>query len=96
NTNKQTAQELNQEITELKQGIEDKDQTKANGNDVNADTDKQEADNNAVAHTKQIISGTPNANVDQQQVAQALKQVNQAKGDINGNHNIQVDKDNAN
>ncbi|MBV5148939.1 GA module-containing protein, partial [Staphylococcus aureus] len=96
NTIKQTAQDLNQAMTQLKQGIADKDQTKANGNFVNADTDKQNAYNNSVAHAEQIISGTPNANVDPQQVAQALQQVNQAKGDLNGNHNLQVAKDNAN
>ncbi|MBR8998517.1 hyperosmolarity resistance protein Ebh, partial [Staphylococcus aureus] len=90
------AQDLNQAMTQLKQGIADKDQTKANGNFVNADTDKQNAYNNAVAHAEQIISGTPNANVDPQQVAQALQQVTQAKGDLNGNHNLQVAKDNAN
>lgn len=73
NTIKQTAQDLNQAMTQLKQGIADKDQTKANGNFVNADTDKQNAYNNAVAHAEQIISGTPNANVDPQQVAQALQ-----------------------
>ncbi|MQK80288.1 hypothetical protein EI045_23945, partial [Escherichia coli] len=28
--------------------------------------------------------------------AQALQQVNKAKGDLNGNHNLQVAKDNAN
>ncbi|EHS31086.1 putative extracellular matrix-binding protein ebh [Staphylococcus aureus subsp. aureus IS-122] len=89
NTIKQTAQDLNQAMTQLKQGIADKDQTKANGNFVNADTDKQNAYNNAVAHAEQIISGTPNANVDPQQAAQA-------KGDLNGNHNLQVAKDNAN
>ena len=33
---------------------------------------------------------------DPQQVAQALQQVTQAKGDLNGNHNLQVAKDNAN
>ncbi|MBR9496083.1 hyperosmolarity resistance protein Ebh, partial [Staphylococcus aureus] len=90
------AKDLNQAMTQLKQGIADKDQTKANGNFVNADTDKQNAYNNAVAHAEQIISGTPNANVDPQQVAQALQQVTQAKGDLNGNHNLQVAKDNAN
>ncbi|HDG4296854.1 TPA: GA module-containing protein [Staphylococcus aureus] len=96
NNVKQTAQELNNAMTQLKQGIADKEQTKADGNFVNADTDKQNAYNNAVAHAEQIISGTPNANVDPQQVAQALQQVNQAKGDLNGNHNLQVAKDNAN
>ncbi|CUD98434.1 cell wall associated fibronectin-binding protein [Staphylococcus aureus] len=96
NNVKQTAQELNNAMTQLKQGIADKEQTKADGNFVNADPDKQNAYNNAVAHAEQIISGTPNANVDPQQVAQALQQVNQAKGDLNGNHNLQVAKDNAN
>ncbi|HIA6710610.1 TPA: DUF1542 domain-containing protein, partial [Staphylococcus aureus] len=96
NTIKQKAQDLNQAMTQLKQGIADKDQTKANGNFVNADTNKQNAYNNAVAHAEQIISGTPNANVDPQQVTQALQQVTQAKGDLNGNHNLQVAKDNAN
>ncbi|EZX76656.1 extracellular matrix-binding protein ebh, partial [Staphylococcus aureus DICM09/00997-9HST2] len=96
NTNKQTAQDLNQAMTQLKQGVADKDQTKANGNFVNADTEKQNAYNNAVAHAEQIISGTPNANVDPQQVAQALQQVTDAKNGLNGNHNLQVAKDNAN
>ena len=96
NAIQQAATTLNDAMTQLKQGIADKDQTKANGNFVNADTDKQNAYNNAVAHAEQIISGTPNANVDPQQVAQALQQVTQAKGDLNGNHNLQVAKDNAN
>ncbi|HEI1482477.1 TPA: hyperosmolarity resistance protein Ebh, partial [Staphylococcus aureus] len=96
NTIKQTAQDLNQAMTQLKQGVADKDQTKANGNFVNADTEKQNAYNNAVAHAEQIISGTPNANVDPQQVAQALQQVTDAKNGLNGNHNLQVAKDNAN
>nr|WP_242509031.1 hypothetical protein [Staphylococcus condimenti] len=39
------------------------------------------------------MSGTPNANVEPQQVAQAIQQVNQAKGDLNGNQNLQVAKD---
>ena len=39
---------------------------------VNADTDKQNAYNNAVAHTEQIISGTPNANVDPQQIGSSV------------------------
>ncbi|MCP8588015.1 hypothetical protein NMF07_18495, partial [Acinetobacter baumannii] len=96
NAIQQAATTLNDAMTQLKQGIADKDQTKANGNFVNADTDKQNAYNNAVAHAEQIISGTPNANVDPQQVAQALQQVTDAKNGLNGNHNLQVAKDNAN
>ncbi|HHA6410224.1 TPA: DUF1542 domain-containing protein [Staphylococcus aureus] len=87
---------LNDAMTQLKQGIANKAQIKGSENYHDADTDKQTAYNNAVAHAEQIISGTPNANVDPQQVAQALQQVNQAKGDLNGNHNLQVAKDNAN
>ena len=37
NNVKQTAQELNNAMTQLKQGIADKEQTKADGNFVNAD-----------------------------------------------------------
>ncbi|MCP8604917.1 hypothetical protein NMF36_20525, partial [Acinetobacter baumannii] len=43
NNVKQTAQELNNAMTQLKQGIADKEQTKADGNFVNADSDKQNA-----------------------------------------------------
>ncbi|HGZ8038734.1 TPA: hyperosmolarity resistance protein Ebh [Staphylococcus aureus] len=93
---KQTTQSLNTAMTGLKRGVANHNQVVQSDNYVNADTDKQNAYNNAVAHAEQIISGTPNANVDPQQVAQALQQVTQAKGDLNGNHNLQVAKDNAN
>ena len=39
-------------MTQLKQGIADKEQTKADGNFVNADPDKQNAYNQAVAKLK--------------------------------------------
>ncbi|MDN8937846.1 hypothetical protein Q0P02_14530, partial [Staphylococcus aureus] len=39
-TIKQTAQDLNHAMTQFKQVIADKDQTKPNGNFFNADTDK--------------------------------------------------------
>ncbi len=96
NAIQQAATTLNDAMTQLKQGIANKAQIKGSENYHDADTDKQNAYNNAVAHAEQIISGTPNANVDPQQVAQALQQVTQAKGDLNGNHNLQVAKDNAN
>ncbi|MEZ2081931.1 hypothetical protein QUC35_17440, partial [Staphylococcus aureus] len=59
NNVKQTAQELNNAMTQLKQGIADKEQTKADGNFVNADSDKQNAYNQAVAKAEALISGTP-------------------------------------
>ncbi|HDB6548706.1 TPA: hyperosmolarity resistance protein Ebh, partial [Staphylococcus aureus] len=93
---KTKAEQLDQAMERLINGIQDKDQVKQSVNFTDADPEKQTAYNNAVAHAEQIISGTPNANVDPQQVAQALQQVTQAKGDLNGNHNLQVAKDNAN
>lgn len=46
-------------MTQLKQGIADKEQTKADGNFVNADPDKQNAYNQAVAKAEALISATP-------------------------------------
>lgn len=96
NNVKQNAQNLNNAMTNLSNALQDKTETLNSINFTDADKAKQNAYNNAVAHAEQIISGTPNANVDPQQVAQALQQVTQAKGDLNGNHNLQVAKDNAN
>ena len=42
-------------MTQLKQGIADKEQTKADGNFVNADPDKQNAYNQAVAKAEALV-----------------------------------------
>ncbi|WP_370695487.1 FIVAR domain-containing protein [Staphylococcus aureus] len=55
----QVAQALNNAMTQLKQGIAYKEQTKADGNFVNADPDKQNAYNQAVAKAEALIRGTP-------------------------------------
>ena len=55
-----------------------------NGNYLNADQDKQSAYSDAVNHAQQIINGTPNAIVNPQEVTQALQQVTQTKGELNG------------
>ncbi|MCP8600919.1 hypothetical protein NMF09_21145, partial [Acinetobacter baumannii] len=79
NNVKQTAQELNNAMTQLKQGIADKEQTKADGNFVNADPDKQNAYNQAVAKAEALISATPDVVVTPSESTAALNKVTQAK-----------------
>lgn len=82
NNVKQTAQELNNAMTQLKQGIADKEQTKADGNFVNADPDKQNAYKQAVAKAEALISGTPDVVVTPSEITAALNKVTQAKNDL--------------
>ncbi|EVZ58087.1 extracellular matrix-binding protein ebhA [Staphylococcus aureus F66307] len=95
NNVKQTAQELNNAMTQLKQGIADKEQTKADGNFVNADSDKQNAYNQAVAKAEALISGTPDVVVTPSEITAALNKVTQAKNDLNGNTNLATAKQNV-
>ncbi len=92
---KQTAQELNNAMTQLKQGIADKEQTKADGNFVNADPDKQNAYNQAVAKDEALISGTPDVVVTPSEITVALNKVTKAKNDLNGNTNLATAKQNV-
>ncbi len=92
---KQTAQELNNAMTQLKQGIADKEQTKADGNFVNADPDKQNAYNQAVAKAEALISGTPGVVVTPSEITVALNKVTKAKNDLNGNTNLATAKQNV-
>ena len=93
---KQTAQDLNNAMTQLKQSIADKDQTKADGNFTNADTNKQTAYNNAVTQAQQLIDGAPNVVVTPSEITDALNHVNQTKDELNGNTNLANAKQNAN
>ncbi|WP_256084734.1 hypothetical protein, partial [Staphylococcus aureus] len=95
NNVKQTAQELNNAMTQLKQGIADKEQTKADGNFVNADLDKQNAYNQAVAKAEALISATPDVVVTPSEITAALNKVTQAKNDLNGNTNLATAKQNV-
>ncbi len=92
---KQTAQELNNAMTQLKQGIADKEKTKADGNFVNADPDKQNAYNQAVAKAEALISGTPDVVVTPSEITAALNKVTQAKNDLNGNTILATAKQNV-
>ncbi len=95
NNVKQTAQELNNAMTQLKQGIADKEQTKADGNFVNADPDKQNAYKQTVAKAEALISGTPDVVVTPSEITAALNKVTQAKNDLNGNTNLATAKQNV-
>ncbi|HII1386089.1 TPA: DUF1542 domain-containing protein [Staphylococcus aureus] len=96
NNVKQTAQELNNAMTQLKQGIADKEQTKADGNFVNADPDKQNAYNQAaVQNAKDLINQTNNPTLDKAQVEQLTQAVNQAKDNLHGDQKLADDKQHA-
>ncbi|HDC8907148.1 TPA: GA module-containing protein, partial [Staphylococcus aureus] len=82
-------------MTQLKQGIADKEQTKADGNFVNADPDKQNAYKQAVAKAEALISGTPDVVVTPSEITAALNKVTQAKNDLNGNTNLAKAKQNV-
>ncbi len=66
-------------MTQLKQGIADKEQTKADGNFVNADSDKQNAYNQAVAKAEALISGTPDVVVTPSEITAALIKLRKLK-----------------
>ncbi|HDA7860227.1 TPA: GA module-containing protein, partial [Staphylococcus aureus] len=88
NNVKQTAQELNNAMTQLKQGIADKEQTKADGNFVNADPDKQNAYKQAVAKAEALLNKQSGTNEVQAQVESITNEVNAAKQALNGNDNL--------
>lgn len=91
-----TATELNNAMTALKRAIADKAETKASGNYVNADANKRQAYDEKVTAAENIISGTPTPTLTPSDVTNAATQVTNAKTQLNGNHNLEVAKQNAN
>lgn len=91
-----TATELNNAMTALKRAIADKAETKASGNYVNADANKRQAYDEKVTAAENIISGTPTPTLTPSDVTNAATQVTNAKTQLNGNHNLDVAKQNAN
>lgn len=91
-----TATELNNAMTALKRAIADKPETKASGNYVNADANKRQAYDEKVTAAENIISGTPTPTLTPSDVTNAATQVTNAKTQLNGNHNLEVAKQNAN
>lgn len=91
-----TATELNTAMTALKRAIADKAETKASGNYVNADANKRQAYDEKVTAAENIVSGTPTPTLTPADVTNAATQVTNAKTQLNGNHNLEVAKQNAN
>lgn len=91
-----TATELNTAMTALKRAIADKADTKASGNYVNADANKRQAYDEKVTAAESIVSGTPTPTLTPSDVKNAATQVTNAKTQLNGNHNLEVAKQNAN
>ncbi len=91
-----TATELNTAMTALKRAIADKAETKASGNYVNADANKRQAYDEKVTAAEHIVSGTPTPTLTPSDVTNAATQVTNAKTQLNGNHNLEVAKQNAN
>lgn len=91
-----TATELNTAMTALKHAIADKAETKASGNYVNADANKRQAYDEKVTAAENIVSGTPTPTLTPSDVTNAATQVTNAKTQLNGNHNLEVAKQNAN
>lgn len=91
-----TVTELNTAMTALKRAIADKADTKASGNYVNADANKRQAYDEKVTAAENIVSGTPTPTLTPSDVTNAATQVTNAKTQLNGNHNLEVAKQNAN
>lgn len=91
-----TATELNTAMTALKHAIADKTEIKASGNYVNADANKRQAYDEKVTAAENIVSGTPTPTLTPSDVTNAATQVTNAKTQLNGNHNLEVAKQNAN
>lgn len=96
NSVEHTATELNTAMTALKRAIADKADTKASGNYVNADANKRQAYDEKVTAAENIVSGTPTPTLTPSDVTNAAIQVTNAKTQLNGNHNLEVAKQNAN
>lgn len=91
-----TGTQLNTAMANLQNGINDKANTLASENYHDADSDKKTAYTQAVANAENILNKNSGSNLDKAAVENALSQVANAKGALNGNHNLEQAKSNAN
>ncbi|HDP6145527.1 TPA: GA module-containing protein, partial [Staphylococcus aureus] len=92
---KQNAQNVNTAMSNLKQGIANKDTVKASENYHDADADKQTAYTNAVSQAEGIINQTTNPTLNPDDITRALTQVTDAKNGLNGEAKLATEKQNA-
>ncbi|HCW7337976.1 TPA: hyperosmolarity resistance protein Ebh [Staphylococcus aureus] len=91
-----TGTQLNTAMANLQNGINDKTNTLASENYHDADSDKKTAYTQAVTNAENILNKNSGSNLDKTAVENALSQVANAKGALNGNHNLEQAKSNAN
>ncbi|MDI0229455.1 hyperosmolarity resistance protein Ebh, partial [Staphylococcus aureus] len=91
-----TGTQLNTAMAKLQNGINDKANTLASENYHDADSDKKTAYTQAVTNAENILNKNSGSNLDKAAVENALSQVTNAKGALNGNHNLEQAKSNAN
>lgn len=93
---KTKAEQLDQAMERLINGIQDKDQVKQSVNFTDADPEKQTAYNNAVTAAENIINQANGTNANQSQVEAALSTVTTTKQALNGDRKVTDAKNNAN
>ncbi|WP_340601530.1 hypothetical protein, partial [Staphylococcus aureus] len=93
---KTEAEQLDQAMERLINGIQDKDQVKQSVNFTDADPEKQTAYNNAVTAAENIINQANGTNANQSQVEAALSTVTTTKQALNGDRKVTDAKNNAN
>ena len=92
---KQLAQNVNDAMHNLKQGIANKNDILGSENYHDADPDKQTAYQDAIRQAESIINQTVDPTLNPDDITQALTQVNQAKDNLNGDTKLTTKKQNA-
>lgn len=92
---KTKAQDLDGAMQRLQSAIENKDQTKASENYIDADPPKKTAFDNAITQAESYLNKDHGANKDKQAVEQAIQSVTTAKNALNGDANLQRAKTEA-
>ncbi|WP_142241661.1 GA module-containing protein, partial [Staphylococcus hominis] len=86
---------LNEAMNQLRQSIASKDATKASEDYHDANTDLQNAYNDAVTNAEGIISATNNPEMNPDTINQKASQVNSAKSALNGDEKLAAAKQTA-
>ena len=93
---KQTAQEVNNAMNQLKQSIANKDEVLGSENYHDADADKQTAYTNAVNQAEAIINQSSNPTLNASDIENTMNQVNNTHNELNGDTKLATEKQNGN
>ncbi|MGZ1885662.1 hypothetical protein ACXQDM_13855, partial [Staphylococcus argenteus] len=89
------AQALNQAMEDLRNSIQDQQQTEAGSKFINEDKPQKDAYQEAVQNAKDLINQTSNPTLDKAQIEQLTQAVNQAKDNLHGDQKLADDKQHA-